>query len=264
MEWYPTPSYLLKRKVILDFLAGTGTRTFLEVGCGAGDLLVSLARQGYRGLGIDIAEDAVAAARSRLSGNLVAVRVMDVSEVADRFDVVIASEVLEHCEDDSGFLQQLKERIVPGGWLLLTVPAHMNKWGANDDFCGHLRRYERAEIQEKIGRAGFELQQVCSYGVPLYNLMKPLYDCAIARRMQHGEEVAERTRKSGGMWLFKRLGLLFRLLFNDITLQPFYAMQRLFFASELGNGYFVAARTRIDEVPGASSINFTTTDSIRP
>jgi SAM-dependent methyltransferase len=172
-----------------------------------------------------------------------------VSEVTDRFDVVIASEVLEHCEDDVGFLQQLKERIVPGGWLLLTVPAHMSKWGANDDFCGHLRRYERAEIAEKIGRAGLELKQVCSYGVPLYNLMKPLYDRAIARRMQHGEAVAERTRKSGGMWLFKRLSLLFRLLFNDFTLTPFYVVQRLFFSSELGNGYFIAARAQSDEGP---------------
>jgi 2-polyprenyl-3-methyl-5-hydroxy-6-metoxy-1,4-benzoquinol methylase len=58
--------------------------------------------------------------------------------------------MLEHCPDDVGFLRDLRARIHPGGHLFLTVPAHMDKWDANDDFPGHLQRYERKELQEMI------------------------------------------------------------------------------------------------------------------
>ena len=242
MKWYPTPSYLLKRKVIVDELRNTAAATFLEVGCGAGDLLLALDRSGYRGMGIDISADAIAVAREHDLSTNIRVEQRDMTTIEERFDAVIASEVLEHWEDDLGFLRLLVDRINPGGWLLLTVPAHQNKWGANDDFCGHVRRYERAELQDKLGAAGLDSIRICSYGVPLYNLMKPFYDRAIVKQMAQESQQDERTRNSGGMWLFTDMSALFNLLFNDITMMPFYLLQRLFFATDLGNGYFAIAR----------------------
>jgi SAM-dependent methyltransferase len=242
MKWYPTPSYLLKRKVIIDALRTTGAATFLEVGCGAGDLLLALDRAGYRGMGIDISAEAIEVAREHnLSANI-RVEQRDMTTIEERFDAVIASEVLEHWEDDLGFLRLLVDRIAPDGWLLLTVPAHQSKWGANDDFCGHVRRYERADLQAKLVAAGLDSIRICSYGVPLYNLMKPFYDRAIVRQLEQESKLDERTRNSGGMWLFTDMSTLFNLLFNDITMLPFYLLQRLFFATDLGNGYFAIAR----------------------
>ena len=242
MEWYPTPSYLVKRRVILDFLASVRAATFLEVGCGAGDLLVSLAKRGYRGLGVDLSPEAIAVAQQRLTEGEVTASVKSVEEVEGLFDVVIASEVLEHCADDRSFLALLRDRVRPGGHLLLTVPAHMAKWGPNDDFCGHLRRYERHELREKIVATGLEPICIHSYGVPVYNIMKPFYDRAIATQKIDQAAADERTRMSSGMWLMQGMGWLFTLLFNDITMYPFYLLQRCFFATDLGNGYFVAAR----------------------
>ncbi len=242
MRWYPTPSYLLKRRVIIDALRQTPARSFLEVGCGAGDLLHSLARLGYRGIGIDISPDAVEAARELHLGENVKVMRIDVAELQEKFDAVIASEVIEHIEDDVAFLSLLKERITDNGWLLLTVPAHQKKWGSNDDFCGHLRRYGRDELTEKLVLTGFSNIQVWSYGVPIYNLMKPLYDRAISARIEKSSFQGERTRKSGGMWMLTRLSGLFSLLFNDITMYPFYLFQRLFFTSNIGNGFFAIAK----------------------
>lgn len=243
MNWYPTPSYLLKRKVIIDSLRQTSARTFLEVGCGAGDLLRSLDRLGYSGLGIDISPEAFAAARSLDLSSKVSVAMTDMNQLDTRFDAVIASEVMEHWQDDIAFLEQLKARISDGGWLLLTVPAHMAKWGGNDDFCGHIRRYERAELQEKLTIAGYSSIRILSYGVPLYNMMKPLYDRMIDKGDSTTDSEDARTKKSGGMWLFTDLSWLFNLLFNDFTMMPFYVLQRFFFNGDMGNGYFVSART---------------------
>jgi len=244
MHWYPTPSYLVKRKVILDFLTKIDFKDFLEVGCGAGDLLVSLAHRGYGGVGIDISAEAIEAAKERLKSTAISAEQKQIDDVDGTFDVVIASEVLEHCEDDLGFLGKLTTKISPGGYLVLTVPAHMHKWGANDDFSGHVRRYERAELKQKIGQAGLDLVHIYSYGVPIYNLMKPFYDRAIRKKVNEEEILDDRTKKSSGMWLFPALKALFYLLFNDITMLPFYITQRMFFNTDFGNGYFVVAKKK--------------------
>jgi SAM-dependent methyltransferase len=242
MEWYPTPSYLVKRRVILDYLDCIPAGDFLEVGCGAGDLLVALNRRGYPGVGIDTSAEAVAAARERLQSGIITIEQKKVEELDAYFDLVIASEVLEHCPDDNQFLRDLRERMRPGGSLLLTVPARMGKWGANDDFSGHLRRYEREELRELIMRAGLELLFIHSYGVPVYNLMKPLYDRAIHKRLAEADSMAERTGKSSGMWLLTGIKWIFFILFNDFTMYPFYVVQRLFYNTDMGNGYFAVAK----------------------
>lgn len=244
MKWYPTPSYLLKRKVILDALVKTQAKTFLEVGCGAGDLLSFLDRRGYSGMGIEISQDAYHTASSLGLSRNITVSMTPLEEISEHFDVVIASEVMEHWEDDLAFLRLLKGRLVKNGWLFLTVPAHMSKWGKNDDFCGHVRRYERAELMDKLAAAGYDTVEISSYGVPLYNLMKPLYDRAIDKQVHSDDSVHEKTKQSGGMWLFTDMTFLFNVLFNDITMLPFYALQRLFFHTDLGNGYFISARNK--------------------
>jgi len=242
MKWYPTPSYLLKRKIIIDSIQETPARTFLEVGCGAGDLLHSLDGLGYSGTGIDISTEAIAATSSLDLSSNITVLLSDLSRVHGQFDAVIASEVMEHWQDDSAFLMQLRGKIADDGWLFLTVPAHMKKWDRNDDICGHVRRYERHELQEKLAAAGFTSIRIFSYGVPLYNLMKPLYNRAIAGSDTTTDSEEARTKESGGMRLFTGCSSLFALFFNDITMIPFYLLQRLFFSTDLGNGYFVSAR----------------------
>lgn len=244
MEWYPTPSYLVKRRVILEFLAKLDGRNILEVGCGCGDLLHVLERNGYAGQGIDISEEALAIAASGLSGNSIKVSCCTPEDIHELFDIVIASEVMEHCQDDTGFLVQLGERLRDGGHLLLTVPAHMKDWGANDDLCGHVRRYEREELSAVLRNAGFDDIVIRSYGVPIYNIMMPLYDLAIRRKSRQEAALMERTAESSGMRLVKGAGQLFRIAFNDITMYPLYVIQRLFYRTDLGKGYFVAARKK--------------------
>lgn len=241
MEWYPTPSYLVKRKVILECLHKLNFRNVLEVGCGCGDLLHVLEKRGYSGLGIDISNNALAVAEAGLLTNRFKVVKCSPEELSEKFDVVIASEVLEHHQDDIAFLRVLRERLHDKGSLLLTVPAHMKDWGPNDDFCGHVRRYGRSELHDKLLAAGYSNIVIHSYGVPVYNLMKPLYDRAICSKTpQEGQ--MEKTAGSGGMFLVRGGKQLFSYMFNDITMFPFYTLQKLFYRTDIGKGYFAIAR----------------------
>lgn len=244
MEWYPTPSYLVKRRVILEYLSKCEGKKILEVGCGCGDLLHVLECRGYRGVGIDISEEALAVAASGLSGRCITVARCTPEDLHEEFDVVIASEVMEHYQDDTQFLNHLRERLRDGGHVLLTVPAHMKDWGPNDDSCGHVRRYERVELFNLLKAAGFTDIVIYSYGVPIYNFMKPFYDLAIRSEADRSSASMEKTLLSGGMKLMKGAGVLFRVLFNDVSMYPLYLLQRLFYGTNLGKGYFVAARNR--------------------
>jgi glycosyltransferase involved in cell wall biosynthesis/2-polyprenyl-3-methyl-5-hydroxy-6-metoxy-1,4-benzoquinol methylase len=98
----------------------------LDVGCGTGIMItLPLASIGYRVTGIDIHGESIEAAR-RVNPYANAVfRDCDATTLlreTDRYDVVIASEVLEHMEDPLAFLRTLQALLRPEGMLILTTP----------------------------------------------------------------------------------------------------------------------------------------------
>jgi hypothetical protein len=52
----------------------------------------------------------------------------------------------------------------PGGFFLFTVPGDMRLYGKRDIAYGHYRRYEKAELLEKLGNAGLDAHILWSYG----------------------------------------------------------------------------------------------------
>jgi glycosyltransferase involved in cell wall biosynthesis len=75
-------------------------------------------------------------------------------------DTVVCLNVLEHIEDDRATLADLHAALRPGGRLVLLVPAFASLYGTLDEHLHHFRRYEKAELEEKIRGAGFELEDV--------------------------------------------------------------------------------------------------------
>ena len=70
-------------------------------------------------------------------------------------DFVYSFNVLEHIADDAEALGELHRVLVPGGKLLLYVPAFMLLFSAMDRLVGHYRRYNRAALTQAAARAGF-------------------------------------------------------------------------------------------------------------
>ncbi|MDE7312173.1 MAG: hypothetical protein K2N87_11245 [Eubacterium sp.] len=64
-------------------------------------------------------------------------------------------DVLEHIEDDVGFLKLMRQKLVPGGKILLTVPAFQVLWSSEDEAAGHYRRYTARQAEEAALKAGF-------------------------------------------------------------------------------------------------------------
>jgi SAM-dependent methyltransferase len=157
----------------------------------------------YSYLGVEPDETSATVAQRRLErfGVVGEIRLGDISVIADddRFDFVCAFEVIEHVEDDLGFVTECVRRLRRGGLLMLTTPAGAARFGASDELVGHFRRYDPADLSGLLERAGLELVELRRYGAPLGNVLERAWEAlAIAKRKDAPSlSVAERTARSG-------------------------------------------------------------------
>ena len=96
--------------------------SIVDVGCGGGVLCEPLARLGARVTGLDPAAGNIAVARAHadaedLSIDYRAQTIETVVEAGERFDIVLAMEVVEHVADRTAFLKTVCAAVKPGGLL---------------------------------------------------------------------------------------------------------------------------------------------------
>ena len=110
-----------------------------------------------------------------------------------------AFEVLEHIEDDATTLKEWAARLRPGGWLLLSVPAHQHRYAPADELAGHFRRYDPAGMTALLASCGFTEIKIRQYGFPLGYLLEAGRNQIARRRLaaSAGQSLAERTAGSG-------------------------------------------------------------------
>ncbi|MDT5038239.1 MAG: hypothetical protein QOE03_3424 [Micromonosporaceae bacterium] len=202
-RWAPlTPNAWLRFDVVSRLLPPSVVDV-LEVGCGQGALGARLAcRHRYVGVEPDAASAAVARQRlARVGRGDVHHGTVDAVGAA-RFDLVCAFEVLEHIDDDAGALAAWAARLRPGGWLLVSVPAHQRRYAAADVLVGHVRRYDPDALVALLGRAGFDDIELRQYGMPLGYLLEAVRNAVGRRRLAASAaagaaSAAERTAASG-------------------------------------------------------------------
>jgi SAM-dependent methyltransferase len=78
----------------------------------------------------------------------------------NNFDTVVCVNVLEHIEQDKKALKNMHELLVPGGKLLLFVPALPLLYGSMDSHLDHFRRYSKKDLLGKLKEAGFSVEEV--------------------------------------------------------------------------------------------------------
>ena len=247
-EWVRPPRFLLRLDLVRRLLPRLPKdQPVLEVGYGAGAMLEELAASGFgRIVGIDFSASAADLASRRLAGLPAVSRPSILRGTLDAFDparvrfgAVLAFEVLEHLQDDRGLLAQVYGLLVPGGRLLVSVPAHQRRFSVVDELVGHVRRYERDQLRSRFAESGFEVEVLWCYGFPLANLLE-----RVRRRVTappepgSAEALLLRSAESGNVVPARRL---VKLLVRPATMAPFLFVQRLFLGTDRGDGYLVLA-----------------------
>lgn len=204
-------------------------RDVLEIGCGMGAVGVRLAAQ-YDYLGLEPSPESFAVAEARIAGggrgevrNVLA----EDLPADQRFDLVCAFEVLEHIEDDGGALESWASRVRPGGWLLLSVPAHQARFSAFDEIAGHFRRYEPAGLTALLEKTGFERVEVREYGMPLGFLLEAGRNVVGRRRLAAAPKASMEELTGASARLYQPRGSLYGGVARFGT-APFRYMQRGF------------------------------------
>ena len=149
--WFAGKRLLLR--TLLELSGGARGR-MLDVGCGTGGVLLSLARDAVV-VGIDREELALRFCRDKglravVRGSAAALPFADGS-----FDACTSFDVLEHVDDEQLLLSELRRVLRPGGRALISVPAFQALWSQHDEMLEHRRRYRRGELLAQVRQAGF-------------------------------------------------------------------------------------------------------------
>ena len=242
--WVPAPRYVLRKHCVLRLLSGLAPGHLLEVGCAQGDMLRTLAERGFTGFGVDLSEDAIREARTAtLAGLQTRMRVGLAGEERGTgpYDYVMGLEVLEHIEDDRGRLSEWRGYLNTGGRLLLSVPAHPERWGASDEAVGHYRRYTRAGLRSLLEQTGFRLEHLWCYGFPMGNLSHLFTERLYRRRAARGQN-ADRQTRSARSGLDRSALKPVAWIWQNPLFRVFCLAQMLFVHTDWGNGYVLRAQ----------------------
>lgn len=127
-----------------------------------------------------------------------------------KFELVGAFDVIEHTEDDRRVFGEVSRVLKEGGFFIFSVPLHAGLWTKFDEFVGHVRRYDPADLSALLAANDLVIERSAAYGMQPAN--PRLLDFGLWWLKHHRREA---------MWCYNKvlmpLGMLFqkRLKFLD-------------------------------------------------
>jgi SAM-dependent methyltransferase len=154
--WFTSRQNLIAQYVSKNW--GYKKLDILEIGNSSGILTQILENKGHNVIGIDISPRAIENAKERGINSIL----MDGSKPnfpGLKFDLIIASDVLEHLKDDISSVRNWKDLLKEDGYILAFVPAHRFLWSKFDDLNCHYKRYSLKEFKSVFTQNGLMVKQ---------------------------------------------------------------------------------------------------------
>lgn len=150
----------------------------VDIGTSTGTNLRLLRDLGIRDVvGLDLSADAIAYCAEKGLGPVRQGDICAMPFTSDHFDLVLATDVIEHVEDDKAALEEVARVMKPGGLAIVTVPAFQTLFGLQDRVAQHRRRYLKRRLVSRSREAGLEVERVFYFN---YILFGPIW---LARRL---------------------------------------------------------------------------------
>ncbi len=161
----------IERELILELLGDIADLDVLDVGCGDGDLSVTLWKRHAQVSGIDASQAMIDAARTRARGQnadiaFTRARAEQLPFPDSEFDVVVAVTILCFTEDAAGIFREMARVLRPGGRLVIGELGKWSTWAAARRIRGWLgsptwrkARFRTApELSALAGEAGLTVE----------------------------------------------------------------------------------------------------------
>jgi SAM-dependent methyltransferase len=127
----------------------------LDIGCGSGASLRSSSA-----IGMDISYSALSICRQYKVNKLLQCRAEMLPFKESTFGLVTAEGVIEHINDDILFLREVFRVMRSNGLMLIFTSAYGFLWSHHDRASGHVRRYDKRQLEESIKAAGFKIVKI--------------------------------------------------------------------------------------------------------
>lgn len=154
------------------------TAEILDIGTSTGTNLRLLKDLGFRKVrGLDNNEAAIAFCAAKQFGTVELGDACALPFPAASIDLVLATDIIEHVDEDDRALAEICRVLRPGGFALITVPAFSSLWGLQDRRAFHKRRYRMADLIERVLFSGLTIERRFYFN---YVLFVPIW---LARRV---------------------------------------------------------------------------------
>lgn len=107
------------------------------------------------------------------------------------FTDYLLTDVLEHVENDLGFLSEIVHEAPSNSQFVITVPALMSLWSNHDVFLKHYRRYTEKELEDLVIQSGLTVDS-CRY---TYGTVFPL--AYLQRRLSRHDASQSQLKENG-------------------------------------------------------------------
>lgn len=240
------PGTFCSYEALRDVVKKTKARSFVDVGCGGGDMSKLLCSFGMAGTGIDFSPLAIEKSKQTLREEIETGRFTLIEGDATALgrdvlpcDLGVSFMVMEHIEDDIGFVRTLSKLVRPSGYLVIGVPGRKDHWSFEDETVGHLRRYDREDLQRVLEAGGLNEVEIWSVAVPIANILFRTGNWLVRRSgdaKKIGLSQREQTETSGLQEIPWKTTFppWVKIVLNRYTLYPLLLLQRLFYRSGLG------------------------------
>jgi SAM-dependent methyltransferase len=129
-------------------------------------MLAAFKRHGWRVLGNERSEDAAAYARAVYDVDVVTTPI-ELMPLSRTFDLIVMFNALEHMTDPIALLRECRQRLAPGGRVMINVPNFASwqrrfagsKW-LHLDAPRHLQHFSPDTLAETLGRAGLGVESI--------------------------------------------------------------------------------------------------------
>lgn len=135
----------------------------LDVGCASGFFIEMALKYGFDAYGVELSKQAIALAKPEVGGRITNgdVNLLHVRN-EQKFDVVVAFDIIEHTHDPIKFLQDIRDVLSPQGWLVLTTPdtGHFLRYLMGSHWpmlqpLQHTYLFSKKAMQKALETAGF-------------------------------------------------------------------------------------------------------------
>jgi len=169
-----------RRDIIIDFIKMYYPQPYnqlkvIDIGCSTGQLLKRLNDEGFNSTnlyGIDVSQDAINKCHENGLKNTFVMDATNINWPDHKFDLIIASDCLEHISNDLEALRSWKKLKSPEGLMMIFVPSFMFLWSAHDETNHHYRRYTQKQLQNLGSKVNLAL---VNHGYWNFSLFLPVF-----------------------------------------------------------------------------------------